>query len=101
MTTTLDENINLSIKEEQQYIHLSDINKNNKLSSATFFLDTSNIELVSDFPNNYKRRNVNFLDHILSEPSDSSVSDYDYDDYKKRTITRDNHYQKKISNHRN
>jgi len=93
--TTLDENINLSIKEEQQYIHLSDINKNNKLSSATFFLDTSNIELVSDFSNDYKRPYVNFLDHILSEPSDSSVSDYDYEDYKKRTITRDNHYQKK------
>ena len=92
--TQLDEKINLSIKEDEPFVHLSDINTNGKLSNATFFLDTSNVEFVSNLSNDCIKRPLYFLDHILSEPSDSSVSEYDCEDYKNRLIARNRNYEK-------
>ena len=84
------ENINISIKEQypqQPYINLSEL-KDGKLSGATIFLDQSNIDCFLIFSNNCKSRNINFLDHILSEPSDSSVSELKNEDFKTRRITK-------------
>lgn len=95
--TKLDQNINLSIEDNEKnepFVHLSDINKNGKLSTATFLLDTSSVEFVSNLSNDTRKRPVYFLDHILSEPSDSSVSEYDCEDYKNRLIARDRNYEK-------
>ena len=89
------ENINISIKEQypqQPYINLSELKKDGKLSGATIFLDQSNIELFSNISNNCKSRNINFLDHILSEPSDSSVSEFENEDFKTRRITKNDNF---------
>lgn len=96
--TELDQNINLSIEDNEPFVHLSDINKNGKLSTATFFLDTSSVEFVSNLSNDTIKRPVYFMDHILSEPSDSSVSEYDCEDYKNRLIIRNRNYQKNNQN---
>ena len=91
--TQLQENISLSIKDDEPFVNLSDIKKNGKLSAATIFLDTSNIEYTSNISNDCKKRTINFLDHVLSEPSDSSVSEYEYDDYKSRLLARKKKYE--------
>lgn len=88
-----EENINISIKDqslEQPYVNLSELKKDGKLSGATIFLDSSNIEFVS---NDSTKRTVNFLDHVLSEPSDSSVSEFENEDFKTRLETRNDNYR--------
>ena len=86
-----EENINISIKDhppQQPYVNLSDLKKDGKLSGATVFLDSSNIEFVSNISNDCRKRTVNFLDHVLSEPSDSSVSEFENEDFKTRREVR-------------
>lgn len=91
-----EENINISVKDlstEQPYVNLSELKKDGKLSGATIFLDSSNIEFVSNISNDCRRRTVNFLDHVLSEPSDSSVSEFENEDFKTRLETRNDNYR--------
>ena len=94
--TEMQENISISIKDQpddQPYVNLSELKKDGKLSGATIFLDSSNIEFVSNISNDCRKRNVNFLDHILSEPSDSSVSEFENEDFKTRLQTRNENYR--------
>ena len=111
MDDRIKENITISIKEqhqeqhqelhqelpeEQHFVNLSELKKDGKLSAATIFLDSSNIEFVSNVSNDCRKRAVNFLDHILSEPSDSSVSEFENEDYKTRlNIRNENYYDKR------
>ena len=91
---TIQENITISIKDqvnEQSYVNLSELKKDGRLSTATIVLDTSNIELLS----NQCRRNVNFIDHVLSEPSDSSISEFDNEEIKTRLEIRNKKYDTK------
>ncbi len=88
-----EENINISIKDQsddQPYVNLSELKKDGKLSSATICLDSSNIEFFSNISNDCKKKSINFLDHILSEPSDSSVSEFENADLKIRRETKNN-----------
>ena len=91
-----EENINISVKEhtdEQPYVNLSELKKDGKLSGATIFLDSSNVEFVSNISNDCKKTNISFLDHVLSEPSDSSVSEFENEDFKTRLETRNDNYR--------
>tara|TARA_Y100000389_G_scaffold198999_1_gene236558 strand:+ start:243 stop:1988 length:1746 start_codon:yes stop_codon:yes gene_type:complete len=91
---TIQENITISIKDqvnEQSYVNLSELKKDGRLSTATIVLDISNIELLS----NQCRRNVNFIDHVLSEPSDSSISEFDNEEVKTRLDIRNKKYDTK------
>lgn len=92
----MQENISISIKvqpDEEPYINLSELKKDGKLSGATIFFDPSNIEFVSNISNDCRKRTVDFLDHILSEPSDSSVSEFENEDFKTRLETRNDNYR--------
>jgi hypothetical protein len=72
------------------YVNLSDINK--KVSYATVLLDQS--KFFSQYNQQSGEHTVQFLDHIISEPSDSSQSDNSIDDsFKKRKKTRELNYQ--------
>ena len=85
------ENINILVKDlpsEQQYVNLSELKKDTKLSAATIVLDLSNVE----FDSNDCKRNVNFLDHVLSEPSDSSISEFENENFKTRLEYRNQNY---------
>ena len=77
----------------EAFVNLADLKKNGKLTSDTILIEPSNIKLISKPYNDCKDVNVEFLDHIISEPSDSTQSENEiYDDYKKRKQYREFNY---------
>lgn len=99
------ENIVIDPEISGSYVDLSDININKQYSYATILLDKTKF-FSQDVPTgggicpggfDLNGVELQFFDHIISEPSDSSQSDNSYEDsFKKRKKTRELNYQ--ISN---
>tara|TARA_B100000768_G_scaffold181311_1_gene203774 strand:+ start:639 stop:2384 length:1746 start_codon:yes stop_codon:yes gene_type:complete len=96
------ENIVIDPEISGSYVDLSDININKQHSYATILLDKSKF-FSQDVPTgggvcpggiDLNGVELQFLDNIVSEPSDSSQSENSYEDsFKKRKKTRELNYQ--------